>query len=65
MSYNFIKKKTEKKNQRIKRWFNIAQAYEDTTNFEAVPNISKPATSYGKVDGKDNSVILGTLWGEQ
>ena len=63
MSYNFIKKKTEKKNQRIKRWFNIAQAYEDTTNFEAVPNISKPATSYGKVDGKDNSVILGTLWG--
>ena len=63
MSYNFIKKNTEKKNQRIKRWFNIAQAYEDTTNFEAVPNISKPATSYGKVDGKDNSVILGTLRG--
>jgi UDPglucose 6-dehydrogenase len=31
------------------------------TNFEDVPNISKPATSYGKVDGKDNSVILGTL----
>ena len=63
MSYNFIKKNTEKKNQRIKRWFNIAQAYEDTTNFEAVPNISKPATSYGKVDGKDNSVILGILRG--
>ena len=63
MSYNFIKMKTEKKNKRIKRWFNIAIAYEDTTNFEAVPNISKSVVWYGKVDGKDNSVILGTLWG--
>ena len=41
----------------------MAQGYENTTNFEDVPNISKPATSYGKVDGKDNSVILGTLRG--
>ena len=35
----------------------------DTTNFEAVPNISKSVVWYGKVDRKDNSLILGTLWG--
>ena len=41
-----------------------SQAYEDTTNIETFPSITKSVTLYSKADGKgDSFVIFGTLSG--